>query len=153
MHLSEAKVKLSLCFNWAPLHECVLGEWRYSFTHSLTSVLDGSEWSASRANRFTPRKRAPVSFWIRGWVGLRAGLDPNVKHRSVDKRRCQDGLGSHSGSFEPVKIVRTSLSKHGLKTGCVSKSNWSDNFTNAKLFPCTTPWIHMGEWGYSSTHS
>jgi hypothetical protein len=28
------KVKLSLCFNWAPRHESVLGEWRYSFGHS-----------------------------------------------------------------------------------------------------------------------
>jgi len=30
-----------------PRHEGVLGEWRYSSTHSLTSVLDGGEWSAS----------------------------------------------------------------------------------------------------------
>jgi hypothetical protein len=27
------KVKLSLCFNWAPRHEGVLGLWRYSSTH------------------------------------------------------------------------------------------------------------------------
>jgi hypothetical protein len=26
-------VKLPLCFNWAPCHEGVLGEWRYSATH------------------------------------------------------------------------------------------------------------------------
>jgi hypothetical protein len=31
----------------------------YNFTHSLTSVLDGGEWSASRPARFTPRERAP----------------------------------------------------------------------------------------------
>jgi len=33
----KVKVKLSLCFffNWAPRHEGVLGEWRYSSTHSL----------------------------------------------------------------------------------------------------------------------
>jgi hypothetical protein len=31
-----------------------LGEWRYSFTHSLTSALVGGEWSASRPGRFTP---------------------------------------------------------------------------------------------------
>jgi hypothetical protein len=35
-----------------------MGEWRYSATHSLTSVLDGGEWSASRPERFTPRERA-----------------------------------------------------------------------------------------------
>jgi hypothetical protein len=28
--------------NWAPRHEDVLGEWRYSSMHSLTSALDGS---------------------------------------------------------------------------------------------------------------
>jgi hypothetical protein len=44
-------------FNWAPLHEGVLGEWRYSSTHSLTSVLHGGEWSTSRPGRFTPRDR------------------------------------------------------------------------------------------------
>jgi len=25
---------VSLCFNWAPLHEGILGEWRYSSTDS-----------------------------------------------------------------------------------------------------------------------
>jgi hypothetical protein len=47
-------------FNWAPRHEGVLGEWRYRSTHSLTSALDGGEWSASRPGRFTPRERAPL---------------------------------------------------------------------------------------------
>jgi len=39
----KVKVKLSLCFNWAPRHEGVLEEWRYSYTHSLTSELNGGE--------------------------------------------------------------------------------------------------------------
>jgi len=30
----KVKVKLSLCFNWAPRHEGVLGEWKYSSKHS-----------------------------------------------------------------------------------------------------------------------
>jgi hypothetical protein len=50
-----SKVKLSLCFNWAPRHEGVLGDWRYSSTHSLTSALDEGEWSGSQPGRFTPR--------------------------------------------------------------------------------------------------
>jgi hypothetical protein len=37
--------------------------------HSLTSVLDGGEWSVSHPGRFTPRERAPGSHWIGGWVG------------------------------------------------------------------------------------
>jgi hypothetical protein len=41
----------------------------------LTSVLDGSEWSASRPCRFNPREKTPSTHWIGGWVGPRAGLD------------------------------------------------------------------------------
>jgi hypothetical protein len=36
----KVKVKLPLCsFNSAPRHDVVLGEWRYSSTHSSTSAL------------------------------------------------------------------------------------------------------------------
>jgi hypothetical protein len=45
------KVKKGKVVTVLPLtehHEGVLGEWRYSSTHSLTSALDGGEWSASR---------------------------------------------------------------------------------------------------------
>jgi hypothetical protein len=74
---------LSLCFyfNWAPRHEAVLGEWRYSSTHSLTFALDEGEWSASRLGRFTPRKRAPSTHWIGGGAGPRAVLDAVVKRK------------------------------------------------------------------------
>jgi len=71
----KVKVKLSLCFNEAPRHDGVLGEWRYSYAYSLTSALDGGEWSASRPGRFTIRERDPVTQWIGGWVGPRAILD------------------------------------------------------------------------------
>jgi hypothetical protein len=75
----KVKAKLSLCFNWAPRHEDVLGEWRYSSTQSLTSALDGGEWLASRPGRFTPREKAPGTHWIGGWVGPRAFLDAVVE--------------------------------------------------------------------------
>jgi hypothetical protein len=71
----ETGIKLSLCWNWAPRHEGVLGEWRYSFNHSLTSALDWGEWSASRPARFTHRERAPGTHWIGGLTGPRAVLD------------------------------------------------------------------------------
>jgi hypothetical protein len=45
----------------------------------LTSALGGGEWSASRPGRFTPRERAPGTYWIGGWVGPRTGLDAVVK--------------------------------------------------------------------------
>jgi hypothetical protein len=44
--LWEVKVKLSLCFNWVPRHEGVVGEWKYIHTY-MTSTLDGGGWSAS----------------------------------------------------------------------------------------------------------
>jgi len=47
----------------------------YSCIHSLTSALDGGEWSASRLGRFIPRERPSGTNWIRGWVGPRAVLD------------------------------------------------------------------------------
>jgi hypothetical protein len=65
--------------NWASRHEGVLGEWRHSSTHSLTSALDGGECSDSRLGRFASRERVPCANWIQGWVGPRAGLDAVVK--------------------------------------------------------------------------
>jgi hypothetical protein len=58
-----------------------MGEWRYSSTHSLTSTLDGGEWSASRPGRFTLRERVPSTLCIGGWVGPRAVLDAVVKRK------------------------------------------------------------------------
>jgi len=37
----------------------VLGEWKYSFTHCLTSAVDGVEWSASSPGRFTIQGKNP----------------------------------------------------------------------------------------------
>jgi hypothetical protein len=56
-------------------------EWRYSSTHSLTSALDGGEWSASRPGRFIPKERTPGTRWIGGWVGPRAVLDAVMKRK------------------------------------------------------------------------
>jgi hypothetical protein len=72
----------SLCLSCAPRHEGVLGEWRYSATHSLISALDGGEWSASRPGRFTPKERHIGTHWIGGWVGSRAVLDAVVKRKN-----------------------------------------------------------------------
>jgi len=58
-----------------------LGKWRYSSTHSLASMLDGGEWSASCLSCFTSRERAPATQWIGGWVGPRASMDMVVKRK------------------------------------------------------------------------
>ena len=57
-------------------HKGQEGEQRYSFTFSLTSVLNGGGWSTSRPSRFTPRKKTQNSLYRRlggpqgqsGWV-------------------------------------------------------------------------------------
>jgi hypothetical protein len=59
----------------------------YSSTHSLTSALDGGEWSASRPGRFTPKERAPGTHWIGGFVGTRTVLDAVVKREIPSPRR------------------------------------------------------------------
>jgi hypothetical protein len=85
---SKVKVKVkSLCFNWTPRHEGILGEWRYSSTNSLTSAIDAGEWPASRPSSFTPRERAPGAHWIGVWVGPRAVLDAVVKRKIPSPRR------------------------------------------------------------------
>jgi hypothetical protein len=83
----KGKVVPVLFFNWAPRPEGVLAEWRYSSTHSLTSALDGGEWSASRPSRFTPKETAPGTHWIGGWVGPRAVLNSVVKRKIPSPRR------------------------------------------------------------------
>jgi hypothetical protein len=80
--------------NRTPRHEGVLGEWRYRSTHSLTSALDGSEWSVSRPGRFTPRKRASGTHWIGRRVGPRAYS--HMFKESVNNFRihdCKQALG------------------------------------------------------------
>jgi hypothetical protein len=72
------------------------GKWRYSATHSLTSEIDGDEWSASRIGRFTPRERAPGTHWIGGWVGPRAVLDAVVKRKTLSPCRDSNPRSSHS---------------------------------------------------------
>jgi hypothetical protein len=41
----------------------------------LTSAQDGGELSASRPGRFTAGDRTPGKYWLRCWVGPRAGLE------------------------------------------------------------------------------
>jgi hypothetical protein len=54
---------------------------------SLTSALDGGEWSASRPGRSTPREGARGTHWIGGWVVPRAVLDAVVVKRRIPSPR------------------------------------------------------------------
>jgi hypothetical protein len=62
-------------------HAEAKGERRYSSYSFFTSALDGGEWSASRPCRTYPSPPARIlgTQWIKGWVGLRAGLDTEVR--------------------------------------------------------------------------
>jgi hypothetical protein len=59
----------------------------YISTHSLTSAIDGGEWSDSRPGRFTPRERAPGTPWIGGWVSPTTVLDTVMKRKIPSPRR------------------------------------------------------------------
>jgi hypothetical protein len=119
-------VELSLCFNWARRHEYVLGEWWYSSTPSLTSALDGGEWSASRPGRFTRRERAPRIHWIGGWMGTRAVLDAVVKRKISSP--C---WVSNPRSFSPDQSYTTELPRVPI------------SFCNIlKCFPFAATYLH-----------
>jgi hypothetical protein len=60
MRLVKVKGKFVPLLKKAPRHEDIVG-WRYSSTHSLTSALDGDEWSVSRPSLCT--------YWIESWLG------------------------------------------------------------------------------------
>jgi hypothetical protein len=59
LYLSKSKSKVVPVFQLSTIPWRRIVEWRYSSTHSLTSVLDG-EWLASRPGRFIPGKEPLV---------------------------------------------------------------------------------------------
>jgi hypothetical protein len=59
----------------------------YSSTHSLTSALRGTRWSASRPDRFIHREKIPGTHWIGGWVSPKTYLDAVVKRKIPSPRR------------------------------------------------------------------
>jgi hypothetical protein len=86
-HKGYGKVVPVPFFNSAPRQEGVLGERNCSSSHSLTSALDGDEWSASRPGRFTPMEKPPCTHWVGGCVGSSAVLDTVVKRKIPCSRR------------------------------------------------------------------
>jgi len=104
----KVKVKLFLCFNWAPCHEGVF----------LTLELDVGEWSVSRPCCFVPRNRAPVIHWIRGWVGPRASLKcSGVEKNSQPLSQLKPLIIQLIGQCYATKLSQLlySLSTFGLK--------------------------------------
>jgi hypothetical protein len=78
-----------------------LGEWIYSSTHSLTSALDGGEWSASLPGRFTPQGK---SLWY-------------PFDRRLGGPQSQSGHGSEEKNFQPLPgleplIIQSEVRRH-----------------------------------------
>jgi hypothetical protein len=88
--------------------------------HSLTSALDGGEWSAARPGRFTLRERAPGAHWIGCWVSFRTVLDAMVKRKIPSPRRESN---PRIQLFQPVaRAVPTELSRTCEKYKLVPRS-------------------------------
>jgi hypothetical protein len=84
----------------------------YSSTHSLTSALDGGEWSASRPGRFTPRERAPgilrnlqTVFFLQ-LIRFKIVVNPETNFA-----RCQLMQLQVSVAFAVIKITQTGFDK------------------------------------------
>jgi hypothetical protein len=61
-------------------HASTEGDVWYSSYTFLTSAVDGGEQLASCPScYFYPQERTPDTHWVRGWMGLRTGLDTEVR--------------------------------------------------------------------------
>jgi hypothetical protein len=61
----------------------------YSSYSFLTSALDGDDWSVSCPGHALPPGKDTGTHWIRGWVGVRAGLNTEAREKSSASVRDQ----------------------------------------------------------------
>jgi hypothetical protein len=89
------KVKLSLCFNWAPCHWGVLGEWRYSSTQYL-----GTRWRWVVS--FTPMRFYPQ--WKIPWYPMdrRLGGPQSRSGRGGEEKNPQPLPGLKPPIIQPI---------------------------------------------------
>jgi hypothetical protein len=98
----------------------------YCSTHSLTSALDGGEWSASRPSRLNPSERAPGTHWIGDWVGPRAVLDAVVKRKIPSPRR----------EWNPRTSIVQSVAQRYTDWAIMAVQNYTGYFVNIRaIFP------------------
>jgi rubredoxin len=100
--VSTEEYKHQVCFNWATRQEDILGEWRYSSTHSWPpNYMDVCGYVYAPA-ALPPRERAAGTHWIQGWMGPRAGLDAVVKRKIPSP--CQES-NPRSSSPQPSAVT------------------------------------------------
>jgi hypothetical protein len=98
IYKQKVKVKLSLCFFLTEHHATkAYWEWRYSSTHSLTSALDGGEWSHSRPGRFTLKGK---STWYP--LARRLGGPQSRFGRGGEEKNSQPLPGIETPIIQPV---------------------------------------------------
>jgi hypothetical protein len=90
--------------------------------YTSTSALDGGEWSDSRPGRLPPKKRAPGTNWIGGWIGSRAVLDAVVKRKIPSPRRDSN---PRTPIVQPVAQRYTDWAITALKSPNVEKNSTS----------------------------
>jgi hypothetical protein len=109
----------------------------------LTSALDGCEWSASRAGRFTPKERDPGTHWVGGWVDSSAGLDAVVKRKIPSPCRDSNLRSSRpSLSAIPLSYPGSNATLHGVTAQktvtsfvtAVKTSNLAYSHTNGREY-------------------
>jgi hypothetical protein len=74
----------------------LVGERRYSSYLFLISVLDEGEWSASSPGRPLPGERTPGTHCTGGCVGLRAGLNTEVRGKILCPSRGSNPMARSS---------------------------------------------------------
>jgi hypothetical protein len=142
------KVKLSLCLS---KHHVIktYWEWGYNSKHSMNSVLDGDEWSASRPGRFTPQGKGPRYpldrrlVWPQSQSGhgveeKRSQPPPGIETRLYDRPACSQSLyrmscpGSHKKNKRNIKhsphtaqIRPTDSTGDMSLDGITSSSHWN----------------------------
>jgi hypothetical protein len=63
------------------------GEEEYSFYSFFASALGGVSGQRYAPATLYPSERTPAAHWIGGWVGLRAGLDPEARRKIIASAR------------------------------------------------------------------
>jgi hypothetical protein len=84
--------------------------------HSLTSALDGYEWSASRPGHFTPREEPRVPW-----------------HRRLGEPQSRPGCGGEDKNFHPPPGIEPRSSDRPARSRSLYRMSYPGSFFTIKL--------------------
>jgi hypothetical protein len=87
--------------SYTSCHEYVLGKWRYSSTHSLTSAPYRGGWSVSCPGRFVPRERTPRYPLDRRLGGLQSRCGDGVEEKNSQPPITEFSFGAYRWIITP----------------------------------------------------